>query len=174
MFKRLVVLTATAFILGACSPKEPIQNDPWVDTPSEPVAYETESDTLTYDFLAESEAAADYEVSPEADLPVMEEVAAPVAEAVAALPPAVEVQPIEAPAATGPLFYVQIFASHSRTSAEDFALKADAKLAAPVRILFLEPYYKVLVGGSTERDETVVLRRDLTDMGYQGAWIFEH
>ena len=33
--------------------------------------------------------------------------------------------------------------------------------------------YKVLVGGFADRDDAVTLRRDLVEMGYEGAWIFE-
>ncbi len=75
--------------------------------------------------------------------------------------------------AEGPLFWVQVFASSNRKSAEDFALVADGKLEERVRILFLEPYYKVLVGGYGSREKAVELRRDLTAVGYEGAWIFE-
>lgn len=176
MSKRFAALAMLALLLGACSPKEPVHNDPWMDTepePATPASYEVEADTLTYDFLAEEAVADDPAAEAEADLPVADE---PVAEpaVVEEAPPVIAPEPVAPPQPSGPLYYVQIFASKSRQSAEELALKADNRLDETVRILYLEPYYKVLVGGFADRDAAVVLRRDLTDMGYQGAWIFEH
>lgn len=178
-------------LAAACSPKQSIQRDPWLD--AETVYEETAvapSDTLTYDFLAEEPpppAEADA-VLAEPDLPVLDETppaaaalpgSAPYSEspAVAApsAPPAVTPPPVEtaSSAPASPLFYVQVFASTSRPSAEEHALTADAQLEQPVRILFMDPFYKVLVGGFASRDEAVGLRRSLTEAGYKDAWIFE-
>lgn len=178
MFKRSLVLLALPLALSACSSKQPIQSDPWMDSPNTPETYTASSDTLTYDFLAEEGVAAADAVPAEADLPV-EDTAPPSTPIPASAPAPQELAaaplPVEsaAPAASGPLFYVQIFASGNRQSAEEVALEADSRFDKPVRILFLDPYYKVLVGGFTERDDAVILRRDLTEMGYKDAWIFE-
>jgi cell division protein FtsN len=178
MIRFVTVILAALLMLGACSPKEPVKNDPWLSSPEENAEYEVQADTLTYDFLAESQAEAESAPTPEPDLPVLDEspTEAP-PETVAAVPVATTPPAPEAltkPAGDSPLFYVQIFASNNRKGAEDLALKADGKLDQTVRILFLEPYYKVLVGGFTDRDEAVLLRRELTDLGYKGAWIVEY
>jgi hypothetical protein len=181
----ILLLLGAAVTAGACSPKQSLQNDPWLD--ADPVVEEVAvvpSDTLTYDFLAEEpppppEADA---VLAEPDLPVLDEEPPP-----ASLPPPAAAQPGSpaAPAATpppvetassapaSPLFYVQVFASTSRPSAEEHALAADAELEQPVRILFMDPFYKVLVGGFAAREEAVALRRTLSEAGYKDAWIFE-
>ena len=120
----------------------------------------------------------------EADLPELrdEDMNTPVAEAIISPPeaiPAIEATPpaavVEArpPLEEGPLFWVQIFASGNLKSAEEFALGADSKLDERVRILYLEPYYKVLVGGYPGREKAVDLRQELVNQGYKGAWIFE-
>ncbi len=177
MIRMVTIAMAILFLLGACSPKEPVQNDPWLSSPDESVDYEVQADTLTYDFLAESQADEEASPEPEPDLPVVDESPAETVAEVEAPAPVVATpapESIVAPASGAPLFYVQIFASNNRKGAEDLALKADEKLDETVRILFLEPYYKVLVGGFEDRDEAVMLRRDLTDMGYKGAWIVEY
>jgi hypothetical protein len=91
------------------------------------------------------------------------------------VPPAATPPPVEtaSSAPSAPLFYVQVFASTSRPSAEEHALTADAQLEQPVRILFIDSFYKVLVGGYANRDDAVALRRTLTEAGYKDAWIFE-
>jgi len=172
MIKRFAVIMMALVAFGACSPKEPVQNDPWLETKTEPASYEAEADTLTYDFLTESGAEAEAEVAPEPDLPVLDE--APAETVVATPPPAPEPEATMTEIHSGPLFYVQIFASSNRKSAEEIARKADTRLDQTVRILFLDPYYKVLVGGFADKDDAVVLRRDLTEIGYPDAWIFEH
>ncbi len=194
MRKGVMILLGGCVLVAACSPKQTFHADPWLDM--EPVAEVSSaaSDTLTYDFLAEEPpppAEADA-VLAEPDLPVLDETfaleeaaasAAPPAAAGAAVPPAAA--PSAPPAATPPpvetassapstpLFYVQIFASPSRPSAEEHALSADAQLEQPVRILWLDPFYKVLVGGYAGRDEAVALRRMLIEAGYKDSWIFE-
>ncbi len=178
MTRFMILFLATLFLLGACSPKEPVKNEPWRSNPGDDTDDEVQADTLTYDFLAESQAEDDETPAPEPDMPVHDESpvdSAPEAVAavpVAATPPAPEA--LTEPASGAPLFYVQVFASNNRKGAEDLALKADEKLDETVRILFLDPYYKVLVGGFTDRDEAVLLRRELTEMGYKGAWIVEY
>lgn len=193
MRRQALILLAVAFIVAACSPKPSIQNDPWLELPPAAETPIAASDTLVYDFLAEEPPPPPEEdaVLAEPDLPVLDELpvesgAPPVESAEAPAPPAVSEQaapaaaetpppPIEtlAPEAATPLFYVQIFASPNRQGAEERALEADARLDQPVRILWLDPYYKVLVGGYADRDAAVALRRTLAEQGYKDAWIFE-
>ena len=75
MIRFATIAMALLFLLGACSPKAPIQNDPWLNNPEESADYEVQADTLTYDFLAESQAddEAEPEPEPEPDLPVLDE-----------------------------------------------------------------------------------------------------
>lgn len=193
MRNHALVLLAAVLLAAACSPKPSIQNDPWLELPPAAETPIAASDTLVYDFLAEEPPPPPEEdaVLAEPDLPVLDElpIAAaepPVASAEPSTPPASEAPaasaapeatppPIETldPEPAAPLFYVQIFASPSRQSAEEHALEADARLEQPVRILWLDPYYKVLVGGYTDRGEAVALRRTLAEQGYKDAWIFE-
>lgn len=193
MRKHALVLLAAALLVAACSPKPSIQNDPWLELPPAAEAPVAASDTLVYDFLAEEPPPPPEEdaVLAEPDLPVLDELpvasaappaasaeppaAPPVSEAVAPAAPEATPPPIEtmAPEPATPLFYVQIFASPNRQSAEEHALDADERLEQPVRILWLEPYYKVLVGGYPDRDAAVALRRTLAERGYKDAWIFE-
>jgi cell division protein FtsN len=179
MFKNVMAITSmiVILILAGCTAKEPMgDNDPWGEPTTETV-YNTEADTLTYDFLAEAEPEVSPEVAAEPDLPVIQEVVSePVAESMAPLveaTPQVEEVVSRPPVEAGPLYWVQIFASSSQQSAERAALEADGKLENRVRILFLEPYYKVLVGGFNAREEAVELRRQLTGQGYPDAWIFQ-
>lgn len=174
MTKRFAVIMMALLMLGACSPKEPVQNDPWLEKAPEPASYEAEADTLTYDFLAESGTEVEAEVAPEPDLPVLDEAPVEAAAEMTTPPPVAQPEAVVPEMSSGPLFYVQVFASSNRKSAEEVALKADSRLDQTVRILFLDPYYKVLVGGFVDKDEAVVLRRDLTEIGYTDAWIFEH
>ena len=163
-------------ILAGCTPKQEPNFDPWQDSASDETVI-ADSDTLTYNFLEEAEA----EVSPPADevadLPVIAD--SGVVETVEAEVEAIPVAPVEVEVPRvpdveeGPLFWVQLFASGSRKSAEEIALQADAKIEDRVRILFLDPYYKVLAGGFSNREEAVELRREMTEMGYKDAWIFE-
>jgi hypothetical protein len=164
-----------AVVLAACSPKRGVRQDPYAE-PDPVDAYEAVSDTLTYDFLAESVPPAEAPAPAEADLPDLSEAVEPVDETPPPAPPAAVEKPqatTPPPQAEGPLFWVQILASRNRESAESFALEADAKLDDRVRILFLDDYYKVLVGGFADRGKAVALRRDLVADGYEGAWIVE-
>ena len=182
---RVTAALAAVLMLGACSAKNSTKQpseDPFAAARGVEVA-KANTDTLTYDFLAETSAAPEASsryVPDQADLPELSdmEVAAiepkvPPTTAKPRLDPPVR-QATQAPSdAEGHLFWVQIFASSNRKSAEEFALEADGRLEERVRILFLEPYYKVLVGGYADREKAVDLRRDLTSVGYEGAWIFE-
>jgi hypothetical protein len=186
---RLLALLAAILLLGACSAKTSKQvpsEDPFVTMENDaPILADT--DTLTYDFLAETMPSTEPEPSSalsEADLPELrdEDMNNPAAEALISPPedtsaivepPSTREVKVRPPIEAGPLFWVQIFASGNLKSAEEFALGADSKLDERVRILFLEPYYKVLVGGYAGRNKAVDLRRELVSQGYQGAWIFE-
>jgi len=190
MRRGVLMLLGGGLLAAACSPKPTIQNDPWLDEETVVDAAVATGDTLTYDFLAEEPpppAEADAvlaepdlpvldETPPPAELPLTEAPTAPVETALApSTPPAATPPPVEtaSSAPSSPLFYVQVFASTSRRSAEEHALAADAQLEQPVRILFLDPFYKVLVGGYANRDDAVALRRTLAEAGYKDAWIFE-
>ncbi len=175
--RKALVFVGIALLLG-CSPKEPISSDPWMEDPQS--EYTEEADTLTYDFLAEAEPEGSETVPAEPDLPVLQEESArteseysPAVEDTAPPIEAVPVAPRSLDPEEGPLFWVQIFASGSRDSAEEYALKADDQLDERVRILYLDPHYKVLVGGFPQRESAVELRRELVERGYEGAWIFE-
>jgi len=190
MFLRATIwVTGLALLLGlgACSPKENMNTDPWAE-PETSARQPQPTDTLTYDFLEEAEPIQEGGMEAEADLPAIAE-NAPVVVEEQETPPASEVPPAatEVPPAAGervvtppappvdegPLFWVQIFASSNRQSAEEFALEADERLEERVRILYLEPHYKVLVGGFPQREAAVALRAELVGLGYEGAWIFE-
>jgi len=192
MRKHALVLLAAALLAAACSPKPSLQNDPWLELPPAAETPVAASDTLVYDLLAEEPPPPPEEnaVIAEPDLPVLDDLpiasaAPPPADATPAHPEAAATSAEPAAAATpppvetlspepsAPLFYVQIFASTSRQSAEEHALEADARLEQPVRILWLDAFYKVLVGGYTDRNEAVALRRALAEQGYKDAWIFE-
>jgi hypothetical protein len=69
---------------------------------------------------------------------------------------------------------VQIFAGSTRASAEETARAAASRLDERVRVEYVEPYYKVLVGGFVDREDAVDLRRHVVDLGYEDAWIFEY
>jgi cell division protein FtsN len=176
MTKRALLILLALSLLAGCSPKEPVRNDPWLEPE---VAVEAEPDTLSYDFLIEEappladEAAAAETAPAEADLPVIEEEVEP-----APAPTAPAHAPVEtaAPAAEidGPLYWVQIFAGSTRASAEETARAAASRLDERVRVEYVEPYYKVLVGGFVDREDAVDLRRHVVDLGYEDAWIFEY
>ncbi len=184
MSRILVIVIAVMLMISACSSKHAKQapnEDPFVAAEREaPILADT--DTLTYDFLAESTPAHESSGTSlgslgEADLPELQD-SAPATEAIGDPKPAQAaaegISAIMPPAASaGPLFWVQVFASSSRKSAEEYAVDADGKLNERVRILFLEPYYKVLVGGFDSRERAVELRQQLTNRGFEGAWIFE-
>jgi len=166
-------------LMLACTAKQSTRRQPWDQASSQapPAALpasQVESDTLTYDFLAEAAPLEEGSGLAEADLPELvteDQVSAPRAGSEAP-PPARSSAPRPA-VDESPLFWVQIFASGSRQSAEEFAVEADARLSERVRILYLEPYYKVLVGGLPTREDAVSLRQALVELGYEGAWIFE-
>ena len=163
MSLRLIAALAAVLVLGACSAKSTKQQpseDPFVAAANDELAL-ADTDTLTYDFLAETqpepEQAGRY-ADPEPDLPVLsDEVEETVAEA-PAVPPTTAKPAEEQPAVPeatmppaedeGPLFWVQIFASSNRQSAEEFALAADGRLEERVRILYLEPYYRCWSGAT--------------------------
>ena len=72
---RIMLFSGLALLIAlGCSPKQPVQKDPW--TEPAPTDYSAESDTLTYDFLTESSAEVVETAPAEADLPVLEEEAA--------------------------------------------------------------------------------------------------
>ncbi|MCP4549101.1 MAG: SPOR domain-containing protein [bacterium] len=173
MLKRICILFAIIALMAGCTAKQQTTTDPWQDEAAEE-QYSADKDTLTYNFLAESEPEVSPPAEEAADLPVIEEeqstaavITPPVAE------PAEETIEVVPQIEEGPLYWVQIFASNSRKSAEEVALEADNKIEERVRILFLEPYYKVLVGGFPLKDTAVELRRELTQIGYKDAWIFQ-
>ncbi|MBN2170754.1 MAG: SPOR domain-containing protein [Candidatus Krumholzibacteriota bacterium] len=174
MTKRALLILLALSLLVGCSPKEPVRNDPWLEPEA---AVEAAPDTLSYDFLIEEappladEAAAAETAPAEADLPVIEEEAEPAPATttpapVQTAPPAAEID--------GPLYWVQIFAGSTRASAEETARAAAARLDERVRVEYVEPYYKVLVGGFVDREDAVDLRRDVVALGYEDAWIFEY
>jgi septal ring-binding cell division protein DamX len=156
-----------------------VQEDPWVEPAS--TEYSADSDTLTYDFLSESTPEVAQAPPAEADLPVLEEeaaaagtAAAPVGAAAGTAAAGSAAGSSAAPPESGPLFWVQIFASSNQQSAEAVANEAEGKLDERVRVLFMDPYYKVLAGGFSQREQAVELRRAVVGMGYADAWIFEY
>lgn len=157
--------------LGACTPKVPVTE---VEvTPVVQPAAEASPDTLVYDFMEEQEPAVEEALLPEADLPPLEE---PAIEEVAEPEVEPEVPTVTQeilPEESTPAFWVQVFASSTRERAEQFALDLDGKVTDVVRILHVEPHYKVLVGGFPLREDAMKLRQELVQKGYSDAWIFE-
>ncbi len=168
MTRRLIIILAALLALSACTPKNKVQED--AQAPPPPVSetpMEAVPDTLDYDFLAEEDTGEIEEIPAEADLPVIEK-PAEVEEVIWTIP-----EEVEEPQATEGLFWVQIFATRSHERAKEIAAEAEDRLSHRIETHFLSPYYKVLVGGFTTREEAVKLRDRLVSKGYRDAWIFE-
>jgi len=166
---RFAFIMLAGLVLAGCTPKNKVKED--VPPPPPPTEWKTQSeavpDTLDYDFLGEAVAESFGESSEaEADLPVIEEVEKE--EPIWTIP---ESRP--APKAAPGLYWVQIFATRNLDRAEQIAGEARDRLSHSIEIHFLDPYYKVLVGGFGEREEAVDLRDRLVNKGYRDAWIFE-
>lgn len=164
---RYAVALIAVLLLAACTPKEKVEKEPLPSSrdielpPASP-------DTLEYDFLEEQPAEPPAEPPrPEPDLPAPEEPEER-SEPIWTLP---EDKP--APQAAEGLFWVQIFATRSHERAEQIAAEAGERLTQRIEVHFLDPYYKVLVGGFDRREPAVELRDRLVHKGYPDAWIFE-
>ncbi|MBD3346266.1 MAG: hypothetical protein GF401_14520 [Chitinivibrionales bacterium] len=68
-------------------------------------------------------------------------------------------------------FRVQCFASNQIDRARTEKKKLEIKLNKPVYIAFQDPYYKLLVGDFTSRNQAELILADLKNLGYDDAWI---
>jgi hypothetical protein len=160
---KFMIIVLGILAMAACTPKNkvveeiPVSSLPMIESEAVP-------DTLDYNFLTEETITLTEESPVEADLPVLESKP----EAVWTIP---EDKP--EPKAAADLFWVQIFATRSRDKAEQIAGDAEDRLSHIVETHFLDPYYKVLVGGFEIREDAVKLRDTLVGKGYRDAWIVE-
>lgn len=68
-------------------------------------------------------------------------------------------------------FRIQCFASAQIENAREEKRKLEQKTSLPIYILFMDPYYKILVGDFKTRDAAEKTRGDLKNSGYKDAWI---
>jgi hypothetical protein len=68
-------------------------------------------------------------------------------------------------------FRIQCFASAQIENAREEKRKLEQKTSLPTYIVFVDPYYKILVGDFKTRDAAEKARGDLKVGGYKDAWI---
>jgi len=69
---------------------------------------------------------------------------------------------------------VQFFASANIVQARQVKQQADTLTDMPVRIVFSEPYYKVVAGPYWSFEEAEAFLRLITKLDYPSAWIVAH
>jgi hypothetical protein len=77
-------------------------------------------------------------------------------------------------AGRGAGFDVQFFASQNVLQARQVKQQVDTLTDMPVRIVFAEPYYKVLAGPYPSFEEAEAFLRLVTRLEYTSAWIVAH
>jgi|GEM_PF-3959143 len=83
-------------------------------------------------------------------------------------------QPTTPADSTAEGYDVQFYATLNILKARQVQQQVDTLTGMPVRVLFAEPYYKVLAGPYRSFEEAETFLRAVTRLGFSSAWIVGH